>query len=165
MRVMTAVTLATGAAVGFLFGLGVDEETKERIASKVRRKIFYALTGEEMPVKNYKHKTANCVHHYSDGDIPKPDFNWIKLKEHLTFDSRKKASDFVEDMIGIASNYKFVAVTDICQYFGIYNDYMWSRYGWEQEEVDQWQIRERIDPSGKKKYTVTVSEPKYILIL
>lgn len=162
MRVTTAVTLATGAAVGFLFGLTVDADTKERIASKVRRKIFYALTGEEMPVKNYKHKTPDGVRYYSD--IPKPEFDWTKLKEHLKFDSHEKASDFVEDMIGIASNYKFVAVTDICQYFGIYNDYRWSHYGWEQNEVDQWQIRERIDPSGKKKYIVMVSEPKYILI-
>lgn len=161
MRVTTAVTLATGAAVGFLFGLVVDEETKERIASKLRGKMYYALTGEEMPAKNYKHKTAGCVRHYSD--IPKPEFDWIKLKEHLKFDSHEKASDFVEDMIDIASKFRIVDVTDICQYFGIYNDYRWSHYGWEQNEVDQWQIRERIDPSGKKKYTVMVSEPKYIL--
>lgn len=159
MRVTTAVTLATGAAVGFLFGLTVDADTKERIASKLRGKIYYALTGEEMPVKNYKHKTPDCVRHYND--IPKPEFDWIKLKEHLTFDSRQKAFDFVKDMIGIAYNFKFVVVTDICEYFDIYNDYTWSHYGWTQDEVNQWKIRERIDPSGKKKYTVTVSEPKY----
>lgn len=49
MTVKTAVTLCIGAAVGFFFGMETDDRTKERVYMAIRKKIFRALTGEEMP--------------------------------------------------------------------------------------------------------------------
>jgi hypothetical protein len=160
MRVTTAITLAAGAAVGFLFGVGTDADTKERITRAIKGKIFYAMTGEEMTVRNWKPKTPNRTHHYSD--IPNPAFNWTELKEHLKFDSRNKAFVFIKNMITIANDYKFVSVTDVYDYFGLYKEFIWSRYGWSLNDIKQWKIREQTDSSGKTSYIVTVSEPKCI---
>lgn len=148
MRVTTAVTLATGAAVGFLFGIGVDEKTKERIGSYVKGKIFYALTGEEMPKK----------------PPYKPMSNWHELKDKLfTFQSYEEAEKFLHEMIDIADNYVTVMLSDVFnsrgQHLGV-PGYTWTRYGWQQEEVYTWSIK---SVQGSTQYKVSVGPPSYLL--
>ena len=59
MTVKSTLVLCAGAAIGFFIGMDMDEKIKERISHAIKRKIFYALTGEEMPIKKTQYQPPN----------------------------------------------------------------------------------------------------------
>lgn len=171
MRVTTAVTLATGAAVGFLFGLTVDADTKERIASAARRKIFYALTGEEMPIRNRNPKPTSKVGYQSFSDKQQrtePIRDWREFNIKLIFDDYDGAAEFVQEMLDLAYNYKCVTCSDAAIAHNLKINYPFgSNYGWEAEDIRDWEICEIKRNSillGHRigQYIVNVNEPKLL---
>lgn len=147
MRVTTALTLATGVAVGFIFGLTVDADTKERIASAARRKIFYALTGEEMPVKNRNPKPkvkVNYQAYSSKQQGTSPIRDWRELNSKLIFDNYDGAAQFIKEMLDLANNHKYVTCSDAAIANNIKIDYRFGvdDYGWDAEDIGDWEICE-----------------------
>lgn len=160
MRVTTAVSLMTGAAVGFLFGMGVDDKTKEKIASCVKRKMFYALTGEKMPEK----KPIGKVYYdrYRKEEIKMP-FDWEEMKKKMfEFKSVSQAHGFIARMNELARNFKTVSIYEVCcdrdlPYLNYYFD-----YGWDENETDEWDVLEKLNIDGTKRYYVTVNKPHFL---
>lgn len=146
MRITTAVALATGAAIGFLFGVGTDADTKERISKAVKGKIFYAMTGEEMPVRNWKPKPTNKVSYQSFSNKQQGTAqitDWWELNSKLVFDDYDEAAQFINEMLDLANNYKYVTCSDVAFGHNLKIDYhLRTAYGWEAEDIRDWQICE-----------------------
>lgn len=161
MTIKTAVTLTTGAAVGFLFGLSLNQKEKEKIVSDIRGKIFFALTGEKIPKKK---QPVNYKVHYSDYINRKPVKDTLEWQDAFYFESKEECEDFIERAMKAASEYGEISVTDVC--FLNKNapvcDYTWVKYGWRQKDVETWKaikVPFRLDLDPKYQYTVLVDTP------
>ncbi|MBO6268832.1 MAG: hypothetical protein J6N19_06775 [Clostridium sp.] len=158
MTIKTAVTLTTGAAVGFLFGLSIDQKEKEKIVSNIRAKIFFALTGEKIPKKK---QSVNYESHYSVKDA----FEW---QDAFCFESKEDCEDFIERAMKAASEYGEISVTDVC--FLNKNapvcNYTWVKYGWRQKDIETWKVIKvpyRLNTDPKYQYKVLVNTPPMYL--
>lgn len=172
MRVTTAATLAVGVAIGFLFGVGTDADTKERIARAVKEKIFYAITGEEMLVRNWKPKPTNKVSYQSFSNKPQgtaPIRDWREFNSKLVFDDYDGAAEFIKEMLDLANNCKCVTCSDAAIAHNLKIDYrIGPAYGWEAKDIRDWEICEIKRNSillGHHigQYIVNVNEPKNLL--
>lgn len=151
MTIKTAVTLATGAAVGFLLGIGTSQDTREKIVSKIKGRIFYALTGERMPEK--KKPTP----------IYRPTPASTEWKDLFEFDSREKGEEFIERARKMTDEHKHVSVSDLYFMRGKNCDFTWDRYGWASDYVYAWTVCERPDATNpKKKYWIPTPGPIYL---
>lgn len=165
MTIKTAVSLATGAAVGFLFGLSINEKEKEKIVSNIRAKIFFALTGEEIQKKKQPVSYNAYKVNYSDFNKPKQDD--LDYKGLFEFDSREDGEDFIKYVKEMARNYKVVSLLDIKDIYGHgrcrcdnWRDYF--NYGWTEEDIENWTVCKRPDSViiNRKQYWIPVSNPK-----
>lgn len=142
MTIKTAVTLGTGAAVGFLFGLTIDEDTKERIASKIKRKIFYVLTGEQMPDKHARRSKDpvldSRITYASYNKDTEPIQSWKNLsKDILMFETREEAQEFFNNIEHMAEEYGTVSIADICELKNVPCKYIWLKYGWTYKDLKE----------------------------
>ena len=158
MTIKTAVTLATGAAVGFLFGISMNEKEKEKIVSNIRAKIFFVLTGEKIQKKK---PPVNYKVHYSDNIDRKPIKDAFEWQDAFCFESKEDSEDFIERSMKVASEYGSISVTDVC--FLNKNapvcDYTWANYGWKQKEIETWkaiQVPYHLNKDPKCQYRVLV---------
>lgn len=177
MTIKTAVTLGTGAAVGFLFGLMTEQQAKERIVRQIRRKIFYALTGEEMPKKRnngpvpkyrpvtYSQFYSRPVKKESVSDSEKQK-DWFDMRAKLLcFETRDEAHEFYDELMKFVKDYGFLSVSDLCNKREVCCEYVWNKYGWQEEDIRGISI---IGPySGtekpeKKYYILDMPGPKSI---
>lgn len=165
MTIKTAVTLATGAAVGFLFGLGMNEKDREKIVSNIRGKIFFALTGEKIPKKKQPVSYKDYKVNYSD--FNKPEQDDLDYKGLFEFDSLEDGEDFIKHAKEMARNYKVVSLLDIKDIYSHgrcrcdnWRDYF--NYGWQEEEIENWTVCKRPDSViiNRKQYWIPVSNPK-----
>lgn len=158
MTIKTAVTLATGAAVGFLFGLETDEKTKERIASAVRRKIFHVLGAEEP--KKYDAKYANYSKYRPNHVKDKND--WLDYREKtkiFIFEDKSDADMVLNQITDLARGFKTVSVFDICYIRNKAVDREWNYYGWTEEEV----MRADVCRNDDGKWMIVMPcNPKYL---
>lgn len=158
MTIKTAVTLATGAAVGFLFGLEADEKTKERIASAVKRKIFHILGAEE-PNK-YEVKHTNYSKYKSSHVKDKKD--WLDYRNEtkiFIFEDKSDADRVLNQITDLARNFKTVSVFDICYIRNKAVDREWTYYGWTEEEIMKADVYKNDDGNWM---IVMPCNPKYL---
>lgn len=171
MAIKTAVSLATGAAVGFLFGLSINEKEKEKIVSNIRGKIFFALTGEKIPKK--KQPVFYNAYKVNYSDFNKPKQNDLDYKGLFEFDSLEDGEDFIKYVKEMARNYKIVSLLDIMSLLDIKDIYGHGKckcdnlrdyfdYGWTEEDIENWIVCKRPDSViiNRKQYWIPVSDPK-----
>ena len=137
MTIKTAVALATGAAVGFLFGMGVEDKTKEKIVSCVKRKIYYALIGEEMPKKKPNYRPTTYAS-YCRKPKPVDEESWRTI---MTFGSHEEAEKYLKKIRKFVERENKISIYDAGINRGMYLDYSWDRYGWYDCEVEWWEIK------------------------
>lgn len=165
MTIKTAVSLATGAAVGFLFGLSINQKEKEKIVSDIRGKIFFALTGEKIPKKK---QPVNYEAHYSDYINRKPVKDAFEWQDAFCFERKEDCEDFIEIAMKAASEYGNISVIDVCHLNknAPVCDYTWVNYGWRQKDVETWKaikVPYRLNTDPKCQYKVVVNTPPMCL--
>jgi len=165
MTIKTAVTLTTGAAVGFLFGISMSEKDKERIVSAIREKIFYALTGEKMPKKKYEVKRNYAS--YADSIKPKAIKEWNDIKKDvLKFDTYEDAITFLNEIHNYIQNYKSISVSEIVMMRGSHYKlaYKWTSYGWTESDLERLDILTNKSCDGLAEvYRISGPDPHLLL--
>lgn len=143
MTIKTAVTLASGAAVGFLFGMFVEDETKERIVSNVRKKIFKWLTGENLPEKKKKYEPYKPTT-YTTYSKPKSNSDDDDNKNVII---RCKSKEEVDELINFIkktlTEFGSISKLDIYSFMGLTCDYKMDFYGWRDDITDQIRIDDK----------------------
>lgn len=161
MQIRTALAIGSGIAIGVIFGMGVSEDTKCKVLGKVRKKLIYALGGEEK--KNYT-TFRNPTYHttyasYAKNAKKEPKKVDIPDQDLLKFDSYDEAEECVGSIENIIENFKCFTVTDLARQRNRTLDYTWDAYGWEIED-----LKGRIDINKiNGKFILDLPRPKLLL--
>jgi len=142
MTIKTAVTLASGAAVGFLFGMFVEDETKERIVSNVRKKIFKWLTGENLPEKKKKYEPYKPTT-YATYSRPKNNDDDDSKNVVIRCKSKEEVDELIKFIKKTLTEYGSISKLDIYLFMGLHCDYKMDFYGWRDDITDQIRVDDK----------------------
>jgi hypothetical protein len=144
MTIKTAVTLTSGAAVGFLFGMFVEDETKERIASNVRKKIFKWLTGENLPEKKKKYEPYKPYKPTTYATYSKPkNSNDDDKNVIIRCKSKEEVDELIKFIKKTLTEYGSISKLDIYSFMGLHCDYSMDFYGWRDDITDQIRVDDK----------------------
>ena len=158
MQIRTALAIGSGIAIGVIFGIGISEDTKCRILGKVRKKLIYALGGEEK--KNYT-TFRNPTYHKMYASYAKKEPKKVDIPDQdlLKFDSYDEAEKCVGTIESEIKNFKCFTVIDLAHCRNRALDYTWDAYGWEMED-----LKGRIDINKiNGKFILDLPRPKLLL--
>ncbi len=163
MHIKTAVTLGTGAAVGFLFGMFVTESTKEEIASKLKKKLYFALMGEEMPEKKpgpVKYEPGYYSKFYCKNAKYKDPSQMVTNVIYCR--DVKEAEETRKKILKYCKTYGKMSVLDLNLMLGKPCDYKWDSYGWTIDELFDKDLGCNI--SGFERPIICLRLPDYKLL-
>lgn len=165
MHLKTAVTLISGAAVGFFFGCCIPDEAKEKEIGRIKKKLIFLLTGEEWekkkkPVVSY----TGGYKRYTDYREPKVKTlsTWSEIRQELLFFKRyDEAEQFIGRIEKYLEEHPYISVHSLCMMRDRYVDYTWDKYGWSHEDILVLDKKPLFEVD-KTEYYVYLPEPKMI---
>ena len=169
MQIKTAIAIGTGVVIGTFIGMGVDEDKKIRIINQFKKKLIYAMTGEEWKPKMYVpskdphrrttysdiYKTKNPENKESNVD----DDGYRFIENLLTFDDEIQANDIKNGLKELLNEYGYFTVTDVALSRGKDIDFRWKDYGWTNTMIQDGII---MILSIDKKYVIVLPNPKLL---
>ena len=161
VQIRTALAIGSGIVIGVILGMGVSEDTKCKILGKIRKKLIYALGGEDK--KNYT-AFRNPTYHgtyasYVKNAKKEPKKIDIPDQDLLKFDSYDEAEECVNAIEIQIMRFKCFTVIDLAHYRNRALDYAWDAYGWEMED-----LKGRIDITKiSGKFILDLPRPKLLL--
>lgn len=142
MQIKTALAIGAGVTIGVIFGMGVSEDTKCRLFGKIRKKLIYALGGEEKKTyaafKGPKHYTTYADYNkkYNEKEQAKRRVD-IPDRKLLEFESRDSANRCLGEIEEHIKTFGYLSVHELACMREIALDYTWDSYGWRKEDLYQ----------------------------
>lgn len=163
MQIKTAFAIGTGITVGVLIGMRVSDDTKCKIFGKIRKKLIYALGGEEKknyttfrnPTYHTTYKNYASVSKEKDQGKKRVD---IPDQELLKFDDYKSAVECLAMMKYRTANSGVVSVHDLARFRGKSLDYTWDAYGWRECDLIDIDVPSMVE----EKYVLNLPRPTYL---
>lgn len=164
MQIRTGLTLAAGIGIGIFVGMGVSEDTKERLANVVKRRLVIALTGEDWQPKNPMKPKEPTDYKVKYSDRINPDDDW---KQYLCFKSSADAWDFVHQMYTKCEQnpLRVISVFEVCseKAKGHRLNWAWDKCGWTLDEIkDGWKVVCIKDDPLNQGYRIDTPKPHEI---
>ena len=161
MQIKTALAIGAGLAIGIATGMCVSEDTKYKIAVKIRNRLIQSLGGEEK--KKYATFQDPTYHRtyasYVKNEKKEPKKVDIPDQDLLKFDSYEEAEGCVGTIENAIKTYKYFTVADLACYRNRTLDYTWDSYGWKMED-----LKGRIDINKiSGKFILDLPRPKLLL--
>ncbi len=166
MQIKTGLTLAAGIGIGMLVGMSTSIDTRDKCIQGIKRKIVFALTGEEWPVKKHKNDIEYNSKHSNKSSYKVVIKDWITIvNEILRYDDEDKANSFINKVIEYAekSGITEISVSDLVRLCGKLCDYSWDKYGWTLDEFRNGAYTMRFEDYKEKPYVVLIGKPYHVL--
>ena len=126
MTIKSGLLLGLGIGIGTIVGMGIGEDEKFKLINKAKRKIIFALTGEEWKPKKPPIGPRYC--------------NYSNIKEWerpLMFNNQDDAINFLKEIRKYVENYRSISVHTLYMMRKMVIDYTWDAYGWRKEDIDK----------------------------
>ena len=173
LQIRTAIAIGTGIAIGTVIGMGVSEDTKIEIVNKFKKRLIYALTGEEWKPKKYNpakdpYRTSYSTYggRYKTKTPEKKenniyDDNCRFIESLLTLNDEIQENDIKNGLEALLNEYGYFSIEDIALARGKpIIDHFWGKYGWTNSMItDEIVVISSID---KKEYVIVLPDPKYL---
>ncbi len=161
MQIRTALAIGTGLAIGIATGMCISEDTKYKIAVKIRNRLIHSLGGEEKKkYTTFRNPTYHTTYaSYAKNAKKEPRKVDIPDQDLLKFDSYDEAEECVNTIKNLIMNFKYFTVTDLARHRNRTLDYTWDSYGWEMED-----LKGRVDINKiSGKFILDLPRPKLLL--
>lgn len=159
MQIKTATNLLIGATGGFLIGMLMDQDTKDKAILRIKNKLLYALTGEKRylrpiePGKPAPKYTTYSNYAYRSKE-KQTDMDQVDrtISDLLDYENQKDAEEMLDYIKAWVQMYKHFSVRDLAFYFATGIDrgsfdyckqhkaekllnYEYDSYGWDEDDV------------------------------
>lgn len=141
MQIRTAFAIGTGIVIGTFAGMCVSEDRKCKMFAKIRKKLIYALGGEE---KKYE-KSPNFVSysskykpvHKANPNKDKKEFNHFNddYFHFLICDNPDDANALWNRINECIDSKGSMSVIDLALMRNGCCDYTWDKWGWRKEDL------------------------------
>lgn len=142
MQIRTGIVLGLGIGIGTVIGMGINEDTKIKLANEVKKKIIFALTGEEWKPKKPLENVANKAKYHKFYEEKRKELFSENL---LKFDDINSADTTLDMMKDIAEIYGVISVHELAGLRTMSVGYEWDKYGWSEEDLKNAYVRKVID--------------------
>jgi hypothetical protein len=163
MQIKTAIAIGSGVVIGTMIGMCVDEDKKIKLIDRLKKKLIYAMTGEEWKPKKcdpYKPSYTSYNGLYKEKvQKKKKDDEFtasLLLNYLLTFETYELASDFLLECKKYLDTYNHISVHDLAMMANKHVNYTWDAYGWTKKRFLDYVSIKEVDGGM---YRLLLSDP------
>ena len=164
MQIKTGVTLGLGICVGAIIGMCVNEDTKIEMITAIKKKLIFAMTGEEWHPKKKKIKPVtysgiyNRYTTYKSKAKEEMPTDWRRV---LYFETDEAAREFINKLKNWTAHYGFISVYDMCSELrkdiDVAVEYSMCKYGYLQSDAEIAAVAlSNLDPDNPNKYKIII---------
>lgn len=165
MQIRTGLAIGTGIAIGAIIGMCIDEDTKIKATTALKKKLIFLLTAEEWepkkkmgtPVRYSNYNKTYEVHKKPEPELLN-DHSWEKM---LIFDSESKAEKYLATVKDYVSKYGSISILDLNDLRGSCKttlDFTFSRYGFTEKDIQDAKVKELYTEDDFKIYMVYLTD-------
>ena len=164
MQIKTGFAIGTGMVIGLFWGMNVSEETKTRIMNGFKKKLIFALTGEEWNPKTPNEHTTYTTK-YSDYfrksyDDEKKRKMLKFVNEIMTFDTELDANEVLSKMKLLVKAYGYISINDVAimRKMNVNLNCLYDSYGWTKNTILTGSRVHKITCDGEDKWKILIQE-------